>query len=135
MHHAGYHGTRLQHTILTRPNQKRHAVRVRILNTHAYHNIETYQILVSFLTLGQSNIILCKFALVPRKQHTVHICSGAIALHALIRRLCCSFELSTFSAYLQVLGFKDGPGLRVLVLAACCFLAYAASCLACKVFA
>ena len=38
-------------------------------------------------------------------------------------------------AYFQVLGFKDGPGLRVLVLAACCFLAYAASCLACKVFA
>ena len=31
------------------------------------------------------------------------------------------------SAHLQVLGFKDGPGLRVLVLAACCFLAYAFS--------
>ena len=46
-----------------------------------------------------------------------------------------SWGIVRASAYLQVLGFKDGPGLRVLVLTACCFLAYAASCLACKVFA
>ena len=39
----------------------------------------------------------------------------------------CTVNLLRFSD--EPNAFKDGPGLRALVLAACCFLAYAASCL------
>ena len=64
-----------------------------------------------------------------------HPCMSGICIAYVCWSRCIAYVCWSRSAHLQVLGFKDGPGLRVLVLAACCSLAYATSCLACKVFA